>query len=526
MRKHGALLLALGLGALSACAVTDPGVRARDAEKVGRIVIVDPGVDPGTAPADPVPSPPTEPDPNSGPLDPDPVATAPELPPVEPGQFPLDPDKPPQDYDAYLIVALEDIQQFWRDTMPAVYEREYEELAGGIWPVYPGRAGVPGCGTPRTTYREIEGNAFYCQDNDFIAYDDANLMPQLDQDLGRAVIGVVLAHEWGHAIQARLGLFDGTVSTVTIELQADCFAGAWTSHLARGENPQMQFLDSDIRSGLTGMISVADSPGVTQETDFSAHGSAFARVGAFQDGFVNGAAQCATYIDNPPDPMQFRYPDEFADIGSQEDAEYDDQPIPANQTYGNGIFQLMDVSLTAYWPGVMEANGTPITPPTLVGYPNSGPYPACDGVDPSTFAGNVFYCSATNQVMYDDDLGRKLYRRIGDFSIGYLIGNGWSDAVQTALGSQLTGERRALLNDCLTGAWTRSALPNQSTDPNAVNPEVTASPGDLDEAVKTAILVGDETTDANQVGSAFEKIDAFRVGVLGDLNACQTKYAN
>ena len=523
MRNHGALFLALGLGVLSACAATDPGLRARDAEKVGRIVIVDPGADPATPdPAAPGtdPGPPAEPDPNSGPLDPDPVATAPELPAIEPGQFPLDPDKPPQAYDAYLIVALEDIQQFWRDTMPAVYGRDYEELAGGIWPVYPGRTGVPGCGSPRTTYRDIEGNAFYCQDSDFVAYDDANLLPQLDRELGRAVIGVVLAHEWGHAIQARLGLFDGTVATVTAELQADCFAGAWTSHLARGENAQMQFLDSDIRSGLTGMISVADSPGITQETDFSAHGSAFARVGAFQDGFVNGAVQCATYIDNPPDPMQFRY---TSNGPNAEDAPYDDQPVAAGSDYGDGIFQLIDHSLAAYWPSVMEANGTAITAPTLLGYPNAGPYPACDGVDQATFADNVFYCESTNQVMYDDDLARQLYRRVGDFSIGYLLGNGWSDAIQTALGSQLEGERRALLNDCLTGAWTRSTLPEPaSTDTK----RVIASPGDLDEAVKTAILVGDETTDANQVGSAFEKIDAFRVGVLGDLNACQTKYAN
>ncbi len=541
MRNRGAhLILTLGLGVLVACAGTDPGLRSRDSQKAGRVVVVDPGSDPASDPTldpgtDPTAVPGTDAPPatdetstppatdtSTGPLDPDPVVTAPELPPIPAGQFPLDPDKPPQDYDAYLIAALDDIQQFWRDSMPTVYGRDYEELQGGIYPVYPGKTGVPGCGAPRTSYQEIEGNAFYCQDGDFVAYDDSTLLPQLDRDLGRAVIGVVLAHEWGHAIQARVGLFDGTVSTVTAELQADCFAGSWTAHLSRGENPKMQFLDSDIRSGLTGMISVADAPGITSETDFSAHGSAFARVGAFQDGFVSGATQCATYADNPPNPMQFQY---TSNAPNAEDALYADQPIPADRTYGDGIFQLIDHSLNAYWPGVMDTNGTPITPPTLLSYPKAGPYPACDGVDESNYADNVFFCAATNQVMYDDDLGQELYQRIGDFSIGYLIADGWSDAVQTALGSKLGGERRALLNDCLTGAWVKSTLPVRSSDPNATGPDVTASPGDLDEAVKTAILVGDETNDTNQVGSAFEKIDAFRVGVLGDLNACQTKYA-
>jgi predicted metalloprotease len=36
-----------------------------------------------------------------------------------------------------------------------------------------------------------------------------------------------LAHEWGHAIQGRSNF---TARTVTKDLQADCFAGAWAKH--------------------------------------------------------------------------------------------------------------------------------------------------------------------------------------------------------------------------------------------------------------------------------------------------------
>jgi hypothetical protein len=47
-----------------------------------------------------------------------------------------------------------------------------------------------------------------------------------------------------------------------------------------------------------------------------------------------------------------------------------------------------------------------------------------------------------------------------------------------------------------------------------------ASPGDLDEAVLAAITVGDPGAGDDRIGSAFEKIDSFRSGVLGGIPAC------
>ena len=54
------------------------------------------------------------------------------------------------------------------------------------------------------------------------------------------------------------------------------------------------------------------------------------------------------------------------------------------------------------------------------------------------------------------------------------------------------------------------------------NPDRTAliSPNDLTEAIQTAILIGDVSTDDDVLGSAFEKIDAFRDGALGGLTSC------
>jgi predicted metalloprotease len=50
------------------------------------------------------------------------------------------------------------------------------------------------------------------------------------------------------------------------------------------------------------------------------------------------------------------------------------------------------------------------------------------------------------------------------------------------------------------------------------------SPGDLDEAVSTAIQAGDDTEDTDQHGTPFEKIEQFRRGVLGDYAACQAEF--
>ncbi|MDP3941213.1 MAG: neutral zinc metallopeptidase [bacterium] len=103
----------------------------------------------------------------------------------------------------------------------------------------------------------------------------------------------VLAHEVGHNVQNQLGILD-TESTpddsVTIELQADCFAGLWAYSIrdlgviAPGEiNEAMDAAaavgDDRIQATYTGRI--------TPET--WTHGSSEERVRAFNNGFQSGA---------------------------------------------------------------------------------------------------------------------------------------------------------------------------------------------------------------------------------------------
>src|SRR5205823_10496764 len=84
---------------------------------------------------------------------PPPAATTPATTaPGSPVVLQSDGNRTPQPYDEPLSAAILDIQAYWRATFPAVYGRAYSDLKGGIWPVYPGARGVPGCGTPRTRF--------------------------------------------------------------------------------------------------------------------------------------------------------------------------------------------------------------------------------------------------------------------------------------------------------------------------------------------------------------------------------------
>jgi hypothetical protein len=131
-------------------------------------------------------------------------------------------------------------------------------------------------------------------------------------------------------------------------------------------------------------------------------------------------------------------------------------------------------------------------------------------------------CLPSRTVFLEEPLARDRYERMGDFAIGYMLGTAWSEAAQTTFDSPLDGEDRALINDCLTGAWAQTLVP----DPDVPSDGTIIEPGDLDEAIQTALVAGDRTSTTDVVGSAFEKIDSFRTGVLGGVEACEELLGN
>ena len=431
-----------------------------------------------------------------------PVTTAPGSPEV----FEPDPRRPPQPYDEALSAALLDIEAFWRTTFPKIYGSEFPELKGGIWPVFRGRRGVPGCGEPQTRYADIEGNAFYCPDGDFLAFDDTQLFPTIYGRYGAEVLGMIVAHELGHAVQARAGVMDQP--TIVLEQQADCFAGAWMAHMAVAGGP-FTVNDDTLNVAFAGMLTFRDTPGVTAQSE-GAQGSGFDRVGAFQDGFTNSASRCATYISDPPPVIEFGFStQQELDTGGNLSLQ---EIVPATMQ-----------DLDSFWKSTFSSLGHSYR--TLAGglqpYPATGPYPSCPSLHPdATFAeGRVWYCPDGDFIAYDEDAVAGPVYDVGDFAVSVLLANAWSDAMMTRLGINLTGKDRSLDGDCLTGVWTRSTLPRQREN----SARLRLSPGDLDEGVIAFLRFGAGTGGTDQAGTVFERIESFRRGTLQGGDGCGLK---
>ena len=540
MRTRGLITLAVATSALLVSCTVDPTVTAERSDQIASQLPT-----PTTTPAettDPSQNDPTQDDPtatdppSTDPTANDPPATdpavtdptedpantapSPSVAPdqIDPAAIDFGPNKTPHDYDDFLRAVMTDLQSWWSAEYPAVYGDAFEPLRGGVYAAYPNRPDdLPGCGEPRTTYEDVQQFvAFYCGQGDFIIYDDGDdgLLAQLAGQYGPGTIGIVLSHEFGHAIQTRAGALDSDLPTVFTEQQADCFAGAWAGRVSRGESSIVSFSDADVRSGLIAMTKVSDPVGLNQFVE-GGHGSAFDRVGAFQVGFTEGAARCAELLDSPL-PLSLNQFDQS------------ELSTGGNAPLGYGEGELLDfipADLNLYWSDEVGAETGSIDDVTLV-RATSADEVECD--DPAgAFELGAAYCASTNTVYVNDRAVQEIYDALGDFSVGYVVGTAWSEAVQQALGSELEGEDRALLNDCLTGAWVKTTVPVDDgtgglalPQPRAAERTSRVSAGDLDEAIQTIIGISDGSSDDDVRGGLFEKIDAFRQGVVEGLDSC------
>jgi predicted metalloprotease len=266
------------------------------------------------------------------------------------------------------------------------------------------------------------------------------------------------------------------------------------------------------------MIYVRDPIESVGLADPNAHGTGFDRVSAFKDGFEGGATRCATFFteDRLSQMIDVRWDPTDANSGNL--PLIDPNPDPTRGP--SDIVTLIPASLQTFWTDLAAANDVPFTPPTLEPFSSDGPFPTCAGIDDADWKGTVQFCPDDNVIHWDQDRAASLSRDplTGDMSVGYLFARGYADAVQHALQSTSTGEARSLYSDCLTGAWVAYIVP---PIPQSRTDQLVLSAGDLDEAIVTAIASADEHTDTNINGSAFEKIGAFRAGVLGGLNVCR-----
>jgi hypothetical protein len=129
-------------------------------------------------------------------------------------------------------------------------------------------------------------NAFYCSASNSIYY-DYNFMRRMYSGVGDYAAVSILAHEWGHLVQTQLGIGKGRAFTIQMELQADCFAGAYTKYAERTGK-----LDpGDLEEAGTGLFNAGDPEGMPWFSP-RAHGKSMQRISAFVDGYRGGAQRC------------------------------------------------------------------------------------------------------------------------------------------------------------------------------------------------------------------------------------------
>ncbi|MCU1571222.1 MAG: neutral zinc metallopeptidase [Naasia sp.] len=159
---------------------------------------------------------------------------------------------------------------------------------------------------------------FYCPPDTSIYLDTAfydDLRSKYGSSGGPLAELYVVAHEWGHHIQSLTGVLersqDGdtgpTSNGVRVELQADCYAGAWASAAAGTKdvngNPLLeQITDAQLTDALSAAAAVGDDriQGTTANSESWTHGSSEKRQKWFTAGYNGGPTACDTFAPATP----------------------------------------------------------------------------------------------------------------------------------------------------------------------------------------------------------------------------------
>jgi predicted metalloprotease len=409
--------------------------------------------------------------------------------------------------------ALADVEEFWEQAYPQVYGSSLEPLAGyySYGPDTP-RSELPPC-EEGLTYEDIASNAFYCPPRDLIAWDVPGLIEPLYDRFGAFTIAIVMAHEFGHAIQERAGI---SGDTILLEQQADCFAGAWAARVNSGASEHFQVEIDDLDQAVAGFLELRDGID-TSAGDPLAHGSGFDRVAAFQDGFEQGVARCAEY----PDLYERR---ELVIVqmpflpGSEDERNRGNLDretlLPLALAHLDAFFEQLLAEQGEQWPPVGD---------DVLLYD-----PATDDVScgEETFTQveaefGSFYCVPDDVVALDiENLGNDLYE-IGDFALVTELARLYALRAQAVLDIEADPTAEALHADCLTGIYAGAAFLGTIEAPEEET--LVLSPGDLDEAIIGFLAYGGrggDEDDEDSATSAFARTDAFRDGFVEGIEGC------
>ncbi|MFE2752628.1 neutral zinc metallopeptidase [Actinosynnema sp. NPDC059335] len=209
--------------------------------------------------------------------------------------------------DCRALAIVNSVQAFWSDEF-ARSGRTYQTAKTNFF-----SGGVrTRCGNATSAV-----GPFYCP-ADAQVYIDLTFFRELQTKFGATggpfVEAYVIAHEYGHHVQNLLGTNDRvrtrqgpTSDSVRLELQADCYAGAWANHAtttptASGKPLITDVTQADVDAALDAAARIGDDfiqrelgGGRVDTTQFS-HGSSEQRQKWYTTGLRTGSpAQCDTF---------------------------------------------------------------------------------------------------------------------------------------------------------------------------------------------------------------------------------------
>ncbi len=204
-----------------------------------------------------------------------------------------------------LCGAINYSNDYWTDQLPRSFDVQYAPTATVFFTGFTNT----GCGQASS-----QTGPFYCP-ADNLDYFDLDFLVQLQQQFGATgdlAAQYIVAHEYGHHVQNVLG-FNAQVRqaqqadpgnanqySIALELQADCFAGAWARDVA-----DAGLFDSrdEVDEALDAARAVGDDR-IQQQTqgrtdpESWTHGSSAQRADWFAQGFNSGdPATCNTFAE-------------------------------------------------------------------------------------------------------------------------------------------------------------------------------------------------------------------------------------
>ncbi|BCB83413.1 KPN_02809 family neutral zinc metallopeptidase [Phytohabitans suffuscus] len=213
--------------------------------------------------------------------------------------------------DCRNTLYVNSIQAYWREALPQHFGKPYQESDTVIF----AQAVNTGCGAADSGV-----GPFYCPADDHV-YIDLTFYQQLADQLGAPgefAQPYVLAHEYGHHVQDLLGTEaqmrrqqqrdpgNANRLSVMLELQADCYAGAWAKNAtgttdASGQKIFKSISQRDIQEGLDTAAAIGDDTlqkkagGRIDESRFT-HGTSAQRQEWFGRGHETGdPTSCDTF---------------------------------------------------------------------------------------------------------------------------------------------------------------------------------------------------------------------------------------